>query len=187
MGELGNFIKSHVDINDNDLQIILSKFQVLTIEKDRFLVKQGQVVASYYFIDSGGLRIYMEREGKQITGWLAFQNDFFTDLQSFQTGQPSQFYIQAIESTTVFTIEKSLMESLYTQFPVWQEFGRKVWQTAFLKVVNAVLAYQTMTAEERYLAMMQQSDLLQKVPLKQLASYLGVTQTSLSRLRKKIR
>ena len=84
-------------------------------------------------------------------------------------------------------IDKSQMEVLYKQFPLWQQFGRQVWENAFLKVIHAILGYQTMTAEERYLAMMKQSDLLQKVPLKQLASYLGITQTSLSRLRKNIK
>lgn len=186
MEELRSFIKSQVRIDDADLQSILSNFQVLTIGKDRFLLKPGQVANAYYFVADGGLRIYLEKEGKQVTGWLAFANDFFTDLESFEYGQPSQLYIQAIEKTTLYTIEKAKMEFLYTQFAAWQQFGRKVWQTAFLKVVNALLSFQTMTAEERYRAMMQQSDLLQKVPLKQLASYLGVTQTSLSRLRKKI-
>ena len=79
------------------------------------------------------------------------------------------------------------MELLYKQFPAWQQFGRQIWENAFLKVINGILSYQTMTAEERYLHMMKQSALLQRVPLKQLASYLGITQTSLSRLRKNIK
>lgn len=74
------------------------------------------------------------------------------------------------------------MDLLYTHFPLWQQFGRHIWEDAFLKVINGILSYQTMTAEARYLNMMKQSDFLQKVPLNQHASYLGITQTSLSRL-----
>lgn len=187
MTELSDFIKSQINISDNDLQTILSKFQERSIDKDRFVIKKGQMVTSYYFIKSGGLRIYFDKEGRQITGWLAFQNDFFTELNSLKSGQPTQFNIQAIENCTLLTIDKSQMEILYKQFPLWQQFGRQIWENAFLKVINGILSYQTMTAEERYLNMMKQSDLLQKVPLKQLASYLGITQTSLSRLRKKIK
>ncbi len=187
MTELSNLIKSHISISDVDLQIILSKFQERTIDKNKFVIKKGQIVTSYYFIKSGGLRIYLDKNDRQITGWLAFQDNFFTELSSLKSGTPTQFNIQAIETCTLLTIDKPQMELLYKQFPMWQEFGRKIWEEAFLSVINAVLSYQTMTAEERYLSMMKQSDLLQKVPLKQLASYLGITQSSLSRLRKNIK
>jgi CRP-like cAMP-binding protein len=187
MKELSDFIKSQINISDNDLQIILSNFQERTIDKDRFLIRKGQIVTSYYFIKSGGLRIYLDKDDRQITGWLAFQNDFFTELNSLKSGKPSLFDIQAIESSNLLIIDKFQMEELYRQFPLWQQFGRQIWEDAFLKVINGILSYQTMTAEERYLNMMKQSDLLQKVPLKQLASYLGITQTSLSRLRKNIK
>ncbi len=79
------------------------------------------------------------------------------------------------------------MEYLYEKFPQWQRFGRLIWENAFLKVINGIITYQTLTAEERYLAAMQQSNLMQKIPLKQLASFLGMTPTSLSRIRKQIR
>lgn len=187
MRELSNFINSHINVSDKDLQTILSHFQERTVDKDRFVIQKGQVVSSYYFIKSGGLRIYFDKDAVQITGWLAFQNDFFTELTSLKSGQPTQFNIQAIEPSTLLTIEKSQMELLYKQFPLWQQFGRQIWENAFLKVINAILSYQTMTAEERYLQMMKQSDILQRVPLKQLASYLGITQTSLSRIRKNIK
>jgi hypothetical protein len=64
------------------------------------------------------------------------------------------------------------MDELYARFPQWQCFGRLIWENAFLKVINGIISYQTLTAEERYLAAMQQSNLLQKIPLKQLASFL---------------
>ena len=187
MTELGNFIKSQINISDNDLQIIISKFHEQTIDKDKFLIKKGQIATSYYFIKSGGLRIYFDKDDRQITAWLAFQNDFFTELNSLKLEQPTKFNIQALENCTLLTIDKSQMELLYKQFPYWQQFGRQIWEDAFLKVINGILSYQTMTAEERYLNIMKQSELLQKVPLKQLASYLGVTQTSLSRIRTNIK
>lgn len=187
MTELTNFIKSQINISDEDLQTILSYFQERLIEKERYILKKGQIATSYYFIKSGGLRIYFDKDDKQITGWLAFENDFFTELNSLKSGQPTHFNIQAIENSTLLSIGKSEMEVLYKDIPLWQQFGRQIWENAFLKVVNGILSYQTMTAEERYLYIMKQSDILQRVPLKQLASYLGITQTSLSRLRKTIK
>lgn len=187
MAQLSDFIQSKINLSEKELQAILFHFQPRTIRKHQFLIKKGQVVGSYYFIQSGGLRIYLDKKEKQVTGWLAFENEFFTELHSLKSGQPSHFNIQAIEDTTLYSIEKMQMEKLYNDFPLWQQFGRQIWEDAFLRVIHGLLSYQTMTAEERYLAMLQQSDLLQKVPLKQLASYLGVTQSSLSRIRKNIR
>jgi len=187
MTELSNFIKSQINISDNDLQTILSNFKEHTLAKEKYLIKKGQFVTSYYFVKSGGLRIYLDRDDKQITAWLAFQNDFFTELNSFKSEQPTQFNIQAIEDTALCSIDKIKMEKLYKEFPIWQQFGRQIWENAFLKVVNGILSYQTMTAEERYLSMMKQSDLLQKVPLKDLSTYLGITANSLSRIRKNIK
>lgn len=187
MTSLSNFIKSQINISEDDLQIVLSRFREQTVDKNRLLIKKGQLVTSYYFIQSGCLRIYLDKDDKQITGWLAVENNFFTELKSLKSGQPTVFNIQAIEHSTLLAIDKSQMEELYKRFPWWQQFGRQIWEDAFLKVISGILNYQTMTAEERYLDMMNQSNLLQKVPLKQLASYLGITQTSLSRIRKNIK
>jgi CRP-like cAMP-binding protein len=186
MEKLKNHIKSQVQIDDVDLEIILSNFKELKISKDRFALKQGQIVTNYYFIKSGGLRIYFDHNDKQVTSWIALENEFFTDLASLKNQAPSKFNFQAIEETVLLTIKTDKMEQLYKQFPLWQQFGRQIWETNFLKLVEGVIGFQTFTAEERYLSTMQESELLQRVALKHLASYLGVTPSSLSRLRKSI-
>lgn len=114
------------------------------------------------------------------------ENEFFTDLSSLKNKNPSKFNFQAIEDTILLTIKADKMEQLYKQFPKWQQFGRQIWETNFMNLVEGIISFQTLTAEERYLALMKDSEFLQRVPLKHLASFLGITQTSLSRLRKKI-
>lgn len=186
MDKLKNHIKSQIQIDDADLEIILSNFKELKITKDRFALKQGQLATNYYFVKSGGLRIYFDHNDKQITSWIALENEFFTDLASLKNQFPSKFNFQAIEDTILLTIKSDKMEQLYKKFPLWQQFGRQIWEANFLKLVEGVIGFQTLTAEERYLSAMQESELLQRVPLKHLASFLGVTPSSLSRLRKTI-
>jgi CRP-like cAMP-binding protein len=186
MESLKNYIKSQINIGEPELETIISYFEVLTIKKDRFALKQGQVATNFYFVKSGGLRIYFDNNEKQITTWIALENEFFTDLSSLKNQLPSKFNIQALEDTVLLTIKSNKMEQLYKQFPLWQQFGRQVWETNFINLVEGVIGFQTLTAEERYLKAMAESELLQRVPLKHLASFLGITQTSLSRLRKKI-
>jgi CRP-like cAMP-binding protein len=186
MDELVDFIRSQIDITDEDLACILSHFEELSVKKDGFVLKRNQFSTKYYFIKSGAVRIWFNKGSKSITAWLIFENDFLSELSSLRSGKPSRFNIQAIADTTLLAIDKNSMETLYAEFPQWQCFGRLVWENAFLKVVDAIISYQTLTAKERYLSAMNQSNLMQKIPLKQLASFLGMTPTSLSRIRKKI-
>lgn len=187
MDALINFIKSTINIDDQDLESILSYFKEMSFKKDAYVLRQHHYSTNYYFVKSGGVRIWFDKGGEAITAWLIFENDFFSELSGLTSGKPTRFNIQAITDTTLLVIDKNSMEYLYEKFPQWQCFGRLIWENAFLKVINGIISYQTLTAEERYLSAMQQSDLLQKIPLKQLASFLGMTPTSLSRIRKQIR
>ena len=183
---LSKYLQSKVRISQQDLDDILDCFQQYHVPAHRHLSKRGQILDKYYFVESGGLRFYTKQDRLENTAWFAFENDFFTDLLSYQRDTPSQFYIQAMEETTLYGIKKIEMEKLFDRFPIWERLVRKVWEDAFIRVVNGVLNFQTMNAKERYLNLMQHTDLLEKVPLKYLASFLGITDTSLSRLRKEI-
>lgn len=187
MKELYDFIKSQINIDESEIETILSNFKEHRIKKDKFILKHGHFANDYYFIKSGGLRISFDSNDYKRTAWVALENDFFTDLISIRNKVPSKYNIQAIEDTILFTIKSESMERLYQEYPVWQQFGRQVWENAFLKVVDGLLSFQNMNAEERYLTTMQQTELLQRIPLKDLADFLGITPTSLSRLRKNIK
>jgi len=81
-------------------------------------------------------------------------------------------------------IDKQEMEKLYKEFPAWQEFGRKIWETMAVRMIDQIISFQTLSAEERYLEFMKTPELIQKVPVKQIASFLGITPNALSRIRK---
>lgn len=187
MIELKKLITSLVAIDEESLRMILSEFTFRTVLQDDFLLRQGQVAHEYLFVSKGGFRIYLADGDKEITVWMALENNFFCELSSLKTQRPSRFNIQAMKTSEVFSISKEKMERLYQRFPAWQAFGRHVWEAAFLSILDGILAHQTLTAEERYLNAMKHSQLLQHISLKDLASYLGITPTSLSRLRKKIK
>ena len=186
MEELWHFIKSMAKIEDKDLECVLLCFTEVTIKKDDYVLREKHISTSYYFIKSGGVRIWFNKDGKFVTAWLLFENSFFSELASLQLAQPAHFNIQDITDTCLYAIDKNTMEHLYGQFPRWERFGRLIWERAFLKVIDGFISFQTLTAEERYHVAMQQSNLLQKIPLKQLASYLGITPASLSRIRKNL-
>jgi CRP-like cAMP-binding protein len=187
MADLKEFIQAHIRVGEDQLTEMLVPFKPKVVKKGRFVLRQGQTASEYMFVQKGSLRIYAIAGNQEITGWIAFEGEFFTELSSLNTQTPSRFNIQAIEHSELLVVSRQEMEKLYASFPAWQELGRKVWENAFQRVVEGILAHQTMSAEERYLWALRHSQLVSRVPLKYLASYLGITPTSLSRLRKKIR
>jgi CRP-like cAMP-binding protein len=185
MPTLQDLLATRVALAPDELGQILARFAPKNLRKGAHLLRKGQVCSSYYYVEKGCLRIYL-KEAVEVTGWFALEGEFFSELASLKKQQPTAFYIQSIEDTTLWIISKPHMDELYARFPQWQQFGRQIWEDAFLRVIEAILAHQTLTAEDRYRHLLGQGNVLQRIPLKYLASFLGVTPTSLSRIRKSI-
>ena len=187
MREFSDFIKSKVAIQQSDLEVILSTFKTKRIKKGHLILKRGQIARQYFYIRSGALRFFFGEFDEQLTAWVVFQNEFFTEISSLNPQKPTRFNIEAIEDSELIYIDKPEMEALYRQFPAWQEFGRITWETMAVRMIDQIISFQTLSAEERYLEFMAKSELIQRVPVKQIASYLGITPNALSRIRKNIK
>lgn len=181
------FIKGIIWIDDSDLQLVLSRCVEKQVAKGKLLLKKGQIVHQYFFIVSGGVRFFYEGNNQENTTWVAFRNEFFTEISSLNPQSPSRFNIEAIENTKLIVIEKNDMDFLYRHIAVWEEFGRKIWEAMSIRMIDQILNFQTLSAEERYLQFMNDPELIQKIPVKQLAAVLGITPNALSRIRKNIR
>ncbi|MFD1258089.1 Crp/Fnr family transcriptional regulator [Mucilaginibacter terrae] len=184
---LADFIKSKVSVQESDLEVIISLFKIKKIKKGQLILKRGQIAQQYYYIESGALRFFFGEFDEQLTAWVVFQDEFFTEISSLNPQTPSRFNIEAIEDTELFYIDKPDMEKLYKQFHAWQEFGRVTWEAMAVRMIDQIISFQTLSAEERYLEFIAKSELIQRVPVKQIASYLGITPNALSRIRKNIK
>ncbi len=186
MEKLTAYIQHYVDINKEDLATILANFECRNVKKNTFVLKKEQVVTDYYFIASGGLIIYDVKQEIQSTRYFAFENEFITDISKIKRKARSDSYLRAIEDTVIYAISFQKMEALYDQFPTWQKFGRLVWEDAFASVLYGIHNFQSLSAKERYLDLVKRSNLINRVPLKDLSLFLGITPQSLSRIRKEI-
>lgn len=187
MQELIHFITTGADrLHDDDLPLVISRFHPKTLQKKQLLLKRGQIADRYYFLKSGALR-FIYGDDRELTAWIVLPGEFFTEISSFRPRQPTRFNIEAVEETELYYIERKDMEMLYRQLPAWQEFGRKTWELMAMRMIDEIIRFQTLTVEERYLEFLQQPDFMQRVSVKQLASYLGITPNALSRIRKNIR
>ena len=158
------------------------------LTKNHFLIKEGDVCQSVYFIIRGYLRMfYVDSEGHEINYKFIEQHYFITDFQSFLTCRPSRYFCQAMMDTELFAISHQEIHKLYSLSPFWNDFGRLIGEGSFLQLNERVEMYLFMTPEERYQHIINtRPQLFSQVSLSKLATYLGITAESLSRLRKRL-
>jgi CRP-like cAMP-binding protein len=157
---------------------------VIKIKKNQDLQPIGHTCKTIYFINKGVARIYYYKEGADITESFAFENNIIARVESLFTGNPSRKAIQIIEDSEIVAINATQLFKLYDTFPEIERLFRKIIERAYVDTVNRIEGIQFHSAEERYNALLsEEPNILKKVPLKHIASYLGITQVSLSRIR----
>ena len=139
------------------------------------------------FIRTGIFRVFFyNNQGIEITVWFSWEGMMISDLLAFFKGSRSSFYIQAIKNSEICIISKNRLEALYLSHPEYLQFGRKYAEFVSVNVMERMLSLQTKSAEERYLELLETPNFMKMIPLKHLASYIGVTDSSLSRIRRNI-
>lgn len=156
----------------------------VNISKNKDLQPIGHTCKTIYFVEKGALRIYYYKDGNDITESFEFENSIVARAESLFLGKPSKKAIQAIEDTSLIAIDAHKLFILFDSFPEIERLFRKILEQAYVKTINRLESIQFNTAEERYIHLLNMhKDILKRVPLKYIASYLGITQVSLSRIR----
>lgn len=185
MDKLRAFLQFY--LGQTDPGPILSLFSAKKVRKKQLLVQPGQICDFIAFIDQGLFRAYFyNSDNKELTVWFSFEEMVITDMLSYYTEERATFYIEAIEDSKVYLIKKNDLEAIFEAQPIYQTFGRKFAEEALTMVMQRMLSLQTLDATARYKALLDQPEFLQKIPMKYLATYLGVTDSSLSRIRKQL-
>jgi CRP-like cAMP-binding protein len=186
--QLREAINKYMSFSASEWEDIARHFTAKTVAKNEFLIKPGQVAKDLSFVTQGGFRIYsINSEGKEVVSWLAFEGQFISEYVSFFSGDTSPEYIQALEDVELLSISKKRMAYLYGQYPKWNLFGRLLAEEMLVYVKQYVFSLIKESAEERYKKLLERNpQLLQRVPLKHIASFIGVTDTSLSRIRRNV-
>ena len=155
------------------------------LHKGKTLLKEGQVCRNIYFIEHGQLRTFYNKNGREINVNFSFENNFTTNLKSFLTATPSDYYIKANEPTTVWIFNKDHLEYLYGKSCEIESFGRKLLEKLLIKNVEHGNLFKIYTPAERYHYIEKYyPELLQRVSLSQLSSYLGISRETISRIRR---
>lgn len=185
--QLASYILNEIPVSANELETILSYFVKVSVRKHEVLLTEGEVNNKIIFVCKGCLRIYFNQEdGQEATRYLAFENQFATALVSFISRQPSLEYIQALESSELLCITYENFMKLLEQIPLWEQFYRKYLEKAYVTNTNRLMSFTTMDASARYKELLQQNaQVVARLPNRLVASYLNISQETLSRIKSK--
>lgn len=151
--------------------------------KNEMVQTIGSTCRTVYIVRSGSARIFYYKDGTDITEHFAFENDLIVRAESLFTGLPTSKGIQAIDETVMLAISSVQLFQLYDQHHDLERLFRLLFEKEYVNTVRRIESLQFKSATERYTELLETTDLVQKIPLKYIASYLGITQVSLSRIR----
>jgi len=186
MQVLTSYLKRELGIPQELLPQIAKYYKKEEINKHEFLVKKGSLCNKLCFIESGYWRFFTYSEKKAVTHWIFGANQIITDMASFYLREDAKWNIQALSKTEVYTLNYSDFQLMRTAIPEWDAYEKQLMIKLLSAMENRVYALLSMTAEERY-KYLYASDrrMFQELPLNYLASMLGMTPETLSRIRKK--
>jgi CRP-like cAMP-binding protein len=184
MTSLFQYFKNFNPLSKEAEQAIAGISNIISIKKSKDLQPIGHTCKTIYFINKGVARIYYYKDGIDITEGFYFENNIIARVESLFTGKPSRKAIQILEDAEIVAIDANALFKLYDSFPEIERLFRKIFEAGHVDTINRIEGIQFHSAEERYKALLKEgNDVLKKVPLKYVASYLGITQVSLSRIR----
>ncbi|MBA3680629.1 MAG: Crp/Fnr family transcriptional regulator, partial [Bacteroidetes bacterium] len=150
------------------------------------LIEQNNVCDHIYFIEKGLTRTYYLKNGKDVTDWLSPENSFACSILSFLTRTPDRRIIELLEPSTLFALHYNDLETLYSKYHDIENLGRHLVGFGLVQVQQRFDELHFTTAANRYKTLLKNNpDYIKRVPLGILASYLGMSQETLSRARAK--
>ncbi|HEY4965536.1 MAG TPA: Crp/Fnr family transcriptional regulator [Puia sp.] len=183
---LVDFLRRTNLVSTQTAESIAVEFTAKKIMANQFLLKEGMISDEYVFLESGFMRAFAhDIGGNEVTTNFYSGNQLVFEVSSFFNRTRSKENIQAIDDCKGWFITYEQLNNLFHSLPEFRDFGRSVLVKGFASLKTRVLSMITETAEARYEALLKGNpEIFQHVPLKHIASYLGITDTSLSRIRK---
>jgi CRP-like cAMP-binding protein len=178
--ELFDSIFKISDEAKNALQQIISNH---TYKKNEIIQQIGSKCRTVYIVNKGCARIFYLKDGNDITEHFAFENELIVRAESLFSGKPTSKGIQAIDDTNIIGIDADSLFELYDKFHDIERLFRLIFEKEYVNTIKRIESLQFNTAKERYMELLETTNYVQKIPLKYLATYLGITQVSLSRIR----
>ncbi len=186
MNDLSDFLALHFGLSYEDIENIASFFEEEKLEKNDYFLHKDKACKKMSFIKDGILRLYSLIDGKEVTLWIATNGYFISDLDSFTFNKPARWNIQALTETSLYTISKGDYDKIGSLIPNWKDIENQFLIRCFTMMENRIFRHLSQTAEERYHSFFNDNkELFHQIPLQYIASMLGMSPETLSRIRNK--
>jgi CRP-like cAMP-binding protein len=178
--------ESYLPFTDQEKQLLTERVKVRQVRRRQAILQEGFHCKHYSFVVSGCLKMFaVDAKGTEHNIQFAAENDWIADIGSLHSGRPSKLFIEAIEPSTLMQIEKEDLYFLYSSIPKLDRIFKVIVEDKYVELQNRVLQNFSSTAQERYLAFLEQyPTLASRISNTQIASYLGITPEFLSKIRK---
>jgi CRP-like cAMP-binding protein len=185
---LHTHIGNRIHLTEEEFALSSKFFTPKRIKKRQFLLQEGDVCRHLAFVNSGCLREYtVDRKGDEHIIQFAIEGWWISDLNSFLSGEPASHNIDALQDSDVLLLDKSARENLFESVPPMDRFFRLLLEANYVATHKRINEALSASAEERYLTFINTyPQLVEQIPQNQIASYLGITPQSLSRIRKEL-
>lgn len=161
-----------------------SCIKIFQRKKGDFLLKQGQIKSSLFVIEYGLVRVFFKKGDKEVNTWFGMENELMGSILPIYSNRPSFEYIQILEDSIIYSISTDDLNDMYKSYPELNLIGRKIAEKLCEILEERIISLYTENAEERYNALISKTpEIVQRINLGHIASYLGITQETLSRIR----
>ena len=184
-----NNVSRFIELTDLEKRRFISLLKEITVKKKNFLLQEGDVAKYEYFITKGCLKSYtLDEHGTQHISMFGIENYWTTDMVSFISSEPSQFFIEALEDTELLAISRTNYERLFKEIPKFERFYRILYQRSLMSYIRRTNHGISLIAEERYLRFKKRyPQIFNRIKQKDLAAYIGVTPEFMSMIKAKIK
>lgn len=184
---LRSYINGIVNFNQEELDAIMKHFRPVHLPAGEFFVDEGLVCKHIGFITKGYVRCYYDINETEVTTMVLGKHNIVTSHTSFTLQRPSMMTVEALTDVDLLVMNYDSMEYLYQKYPKWERLGRLITEQVYGYMEKRVVDYLSLSAEDRYRKMFDEDPkLIKNVPLRYIASMLGITPETLSRIRNKV-
>jgi CRP-like cAMP-binding protein len=184
---LQSYIQGIVDFTEEEMEVIMSHFKPMNLPAGEYFIDEGIVCKNIGFLTKGYIRTFYEINEQEVTTMVLAKHNIVTAHTSFTLQRPSMSYIQAISDCELLVMSHKSMQELYDRFPKWEHLGRLITEQVYAYMEGRVVDYLSLSPEDRYRKMLENdAKILKNVPLRYIASMLGITPETLSRIRNKV-
>ena len=187
MQRLIESIKLYVSLNTNEIALLENSIEKKIYKKQENIFTQGKISDRIYFITKGCVRLFYNVDGNDKTAFFYTEGQFICAGESFTFNVPAVENYQAVEQTEVYEFTKSKIEALLIKMPKMEVIARIATENELITCQKMIASFVTKSAEERYIDLLNtQGELFQRVPQQHIASFLGVSPETLSRIKKRV-